>query len=72
LAPIPKGGYAPALLEEATMRWMTLAGLASTLLLINCGGDYCSNMESFEANAAARNGSCNGGTSVATNFSQSA
>ncbi len=53
------------------MRLNLLAGLAGAALLINCGGDYCSNMESFENSAVQRNGSCNGGFIVAKSFSQS-
>jgi hypothetical protein len=55
---------------EATMRLTMLAGLAGAALLINCGGDYCSNMESFEGNTVQRNGACTDQGSGHT-FSQS-
>ncbi len=54
------------------MRLTHLACLAAAALLVDCGGDYCSNMQQFESNAAQRNGSCNDGVTVTFNFSQSA
>jgi hypothetical protein len=54
------------------MRLTTWSFLALAAPLINCGGDYCSNMEQFESNAAQRNGSCNDGVTITVNFSQSA
>lgn len=54
------------------MRLMTLLGIAGAALLINCGGDYCSNMQQYDSNAAGRNGTCNGGVTFTVTFSQSA